>query len=220
MTLPFPFLATKNSGNSVFMLPRKSASNKGNADIEEEEVLVFSAPPIGTIVRGVFMPTTTTAAMPNGPSSSLVLPPINTDQSSSDAAPLPVLPSLIRSLDMAGSSCSSNNRELVVVPKAIRPLIPPPAASKVVSIIKKKRESTAKNPCPHGKYSTYMCKECGGAGLCVHDKRKDYCKVCSKSICPHGKVSSYYCRECKGRGCCEHGRSRYYCGMYVFFLLL
>ena len=87
---------------------------------------------------------------------------------------------------------------------------------KVVTSINNPSKSTAKNACPHGKHCKAVCKECGGSALCMHGKRKVYCKECSSTMCPHGRVQAYYCKECKGRGCCDHGRIRYFCAEYVF----
>jgi len=49
--------------------------------------------------------------------------------------------------------------------------------------------------CPHGR-DQYVCKECGGAGICIHGRKRSVCKVegCGgASICPHGRRRS----DCK-----------------------
>jgi hypothetical protein len=61
--------------------------------------------------------------------------------------------------------------------------------------------------CIHNKYP-YFCKECGGGGLCEHDKVRSTCKDCD--ICPHNKLKSR-CFECDGNEICEHKIRRSYC---------
>lgn len=55
--------------------------------------------------------------------------------------------------------------------------------------------------CIHGRASDgYSCKECGGAGICEHGRRKNECKDCGgSSICPHSR-QRYYCKDCGGSG--------------------
>ena len=43
------------------------------------------------------------------------------------------------------------------------------------------------------------CKECGGASICAHGKRRSTCKECGGGgICAHGKPRSK-CKECGGK---------------------
>ena len=59
--------------------------------------------------------------------------------------------------------------------------------------------------------SALMCKECGGASICEHGRRRTQCKECGgASICEHGR-ERYECKECGGKGICEHGRERSQC---------
>jgi hypothetical protein len=66
--------------------------------------------------------------------------------------------------------------------------------------------------CPHGKSKNgHFCKDCGGKGLCEHNKRKDSCKDCGGSrICEHG-ISKYVCFSCDGKGLCSHGAQKNQC---------
>ena len=46
--------------------------------------------------------------------------------------------------------------------------------------------------------SAMQCKECGGAGICEHGRRRYQCKECGgKGICEHGRRRSK-CKECGG----------------------
>jgi len=46
---------------------------------------------------------------------------------------------------------------------------------------------------------------------CIHDKRKDYCKLCGGgSLCLHNKVQ-YTCKECNGLGICIHNKLKAQC---------
>ena len=251
--LPSPFSNADISSNAAFLVPQKKRATADDADADddvEEEVLVFSGPPIGTFVRGVFMPNTTIItpnAMPPPPhasndpasSSALVLPPLlmsNAGGSVASTTTVVVLPSLARSLEACSvpSSSIAKDKVVVVMPKAVRPTLAPSFAAvaasgpptkkpkKVVTSINNNpsKSTTAKNACPHGKHCKAVCKECGGSALCMHGKRKVYCKECSSTMCPHGRVQAYYCKECKGRGCCDHGRIRYFCAEYVFCLFV
>ncbi len=74
--------------------------------------------------------------------------------------------------------------------------------------------------CPHGKIKNgYMCKECGGKGLCKkHGRNRSRCVDCDgkkqapSKRCPHGKVNNgYHCLECPGKGICKHDRRRSRC---------
>ena len=56
-----------------------------------------------------------------------------------------------------------------------------------------------------------VCKECDGAGLCEHGRRRSTCKECGgNGLCEHGRVRSR-CKECGGSSICEHGRRRSTC---------
>jgi hypothetical protein len=49
------------------------------------------------------------------------------------------------------------------------------------------------------------CKDCGGAGICQHNRRRSECRDCGESICQHNRIR----RTCKDCGCasnCEHNR--------------
>jgi hypothetical protein len=63
--------------------------------------------------------------------------------------------------------------------------------------------------CPHGRRQ-YYCKECGGAGICVHGRERKVCKVegCGgASICAHGRKRGMCKVEgCGGASICAHGR--------------
>jgi hypothetical protein len=55
------------------------------------------------------------------------------------------------------------------------------------------------------------CKECGGAGICPHQRQRNHCKECGgASICPHQRIRSQ-CKECGGAGICQHQRQRSTC---------
>lgn len=76
----------------------------------------------------------------------------------------------------------------------------------------------------------YYCKQCGGKGLCIHQKRKINCTICCKTarrcvhnrwryrckdcngskICVHQKYI-YRCRDCKGSSICIHQKEKYLC---------
>ena len=56
-----------------------------------------------------------------------------------------------------------------------------------------------------------MCKECGGKGLCEHERQKSRCKECGgTSICKHGQYKDR-CKECGGSSLCEHGKYKVQC---------
>ena len=64
--------------------------------------------------------------------------------------------------------------------------------------------------CEHGKRKTY-CKDCGGSGICHHNRVKYSCKECrGVSICQHGTRRNY-CKECSGGSICEHYKFRIVC---------
>ena len=55
------------------------------------------------------------------------------------------------------------------------------------------------------------CKDCGGSGLCEHQRVKRQCKDCGGSgVCEHQRSRSQ-CKDCGGSGFCEHQRSRSQC---------
>lgn len=57
----------------------------------------------------------------------------------------------------------------------------------------------------------YVCRECGGFGICVHGVRKETCAKCGGSqVCEH-KRRRRTCRDCKGTGICEHNHVKYTC---------
>ena len=51
--------------------------------------------------------------------------------------------------------------------------------------------------CVHGRCG-YVCHECGGAGLCEHDRQRNNCQTCSKSksLCVH-RLQFSRCTPCK-----------------------
>ena len=64
--------------------------------------------------------------------------------------------------------------------------------------------------CMHNKRKTY-CKQCGGGALCEHNLQRTHCKKCNGSgICHHGKFKSY-CKQCNGRSICPHNVSKSTC---------
>lgn len=66
------------------------------------------------------------------------------------------------------------------------------------------------NICIHGKRKVY-CRLCGGGGLCPHSKQKSRCRECyGGSICEHGR-RRVICKPCKGSQICEHNRIKYDC---------
>jgi len=84
--------------------------------------------------------------------------------------------------------------------------------------------------CPHNR-DHYSCRECGGAGICIHKKRKSQVPLlCSRlvsSVCgsalqvsvsrairctePGFLAVSVQCRDCGGKSVCEHNKVRSYC---------
>ena len=65
--------------------------------------------------------------------------------------------------------------------------------------------------CLSARSSALSCKECGGASICEHGRRRSKCKECGgASICEHGR-ERYQCKECGGASICEHGRRRSQC---------
>ena len=66
--------------------------------------------------------------------------------------------------------------------------------------------------CEHGRRSNgYYCRECGGKGICEHDRQRSKCRDCGgKSVCKHNRIR-YQCTECGGASICPHGRMGYQC---------
>jgi hypothetical protein len=53
--------------------------------------------------------------------------------------------------------------------------------------------------------------ECQGSQMCLHGRRKDFCKECKGSqICSHGR-RKFYCKECKGSQICQHNHIKQSC---------
>jgi len=51
-----------------------------------------------------------------------------------------------------------------------------------------------------------VVKECGGSGICQHDRQRHQCKDCGGSgICPHNRRRSE-CKDCGGSQICPHCR--------------
>ena len=49
----------------------------------------------------------------------------------------------------------------------------------------------------HGRAKRSQCKECGGGGICVHERRRSVCKECGGgAICVHERIRSQ-CKECQ-----------------------
>jgi hypothetical protein len=64
--------------------------------------------------------------------------------------------------------------------------------------------------CEHNRQRS-TCKECGGSGICEHLRVRTTCKECGGgSICEHNKARST-CKECGGGSICEHNRKRSQC---------
>ena len=50
------------------------------------------------------------------------------------------------------------------------------------------------------------CKDCGGAGICQHNRGRSDCKDCGgTSICQHNRQRSI-CKDCGGTSICQHNR--------------
>jgi len=65
--------------------------------------------------------------------------------------------------------------------------------------------------CPHGRIRKDLCKPCGGAGICQHNRRRNACGECGgPSMCEH-KRPRRRCPECGGKDICEHRLIRNYC---------
>ena len=53
--------------------------------------------------------------------------------------------------------------------------------------------------------------ECGGAGICQHNRQRSTCKECGGgSICQHNR-QRYFCKDCGGAGICQHNRRKARC---------
>lgn len=64
--------------------------------------------------------------------------------------------------------------------------------------------------CIHDKRKE-RCKVCGGSSICIHNKRKDSCKECGKkNFCEHNKAKNY-CKTCKGKSICVHNKQKSLC---------
>lgn len=64
--------------------------------------------------------------------------------------------------------------------------------------------------CVHGRRKSY-CKECDGSSICEHDRIRSGCKDCGGgSICEHGRIRSQ-CKDCGGGCICKHDRRRSAC---------
>ena len=65
--------------------------------------------------------------------------------------------------------------------------------------------------CPHGRIRKDLCKPCGGAGICEHNRRRNACGECGgPSMCEH-KRPRRRCADCGGKDICEHRLVRNYC---------
>ena len=54
--------------------------------------------------------------------------------------------------------------------------------------------------CPHGRVHS-VCKDCGGASICIHNKERPRCKECCGSqICSHNKYKQF-CKICSPKYC-------------------
>src|SRR5438132_1617017 len=60
------------------------------------------------------------------------------------------------------------------------------------------------------KNKNITCNKCLDIRKCVHDKRKDRCKICSDNFCIHNK-NKYYCYQCEGKGSCIHDKEKARC---------
>ena len=82
-----------------------------------------------------------------------------------------------------------------------------------------------KQRCPHNR-DHYSCRECGGAGICVHKRRKSQvafvilasaracivvCVAISSALRRPDGYNLVQCRECGGKSVCQHNRVRSYC---------
>ena len=58
---------------------------------------------------------------------------------------------------------------------------------------------------------TFLCKVCGGSGICEHGNHKKFCKDCWRTgICEHGR-RKYGCKDCNADSMCKHGGKRVIC---------
>ena len=66
-------------------------------------------------------------------------------------------------------------------------------------------------PCTRACPRSSPCKECGGASICQHQRRRSECKECGgASISQHQRIRSP-CKECGGASICQHQRRRGNC---------
>ena len=64
--------------------------------------------------------------------------------------------------------------------------------------------------CPHCKVHS-VCKDCGGASICIHNIQKHTCKMCKGShICKHD-IQKHTCKICGGADICEHKKQKRTC---------
>ena len=65
---------------------------------------------------------------------------------------------------------------------------------------------------PHG-VRRDLCRQCGGSGLCRHDRQPAHCRDCNGSnFCPlHPQTRKHLCVPCGGSSTCKHHRQRYFC---------
>jgi hypothetical protein len=82
--------------------------------------------------------------------------------------------------------------------------------------------------CPHNR-DHYSCRECGGAGICPHKRRKSQvcfvflvcrlrllplvlvCRVARRQAADGDCFVFVQCRDCGGKSVCQHNRVRSYC---------
>jgi len=72
--------------------------------------------------------------------------------------------------------------------------------------------AAAKRPCKSVTLCEHsLCAECGGIGICEHQRVRSQCKACGgSSICEHQRRRSQ-CKDCQGDSICEHQRVRSRC---------
>jgi hypothetical protein len=72
---------------------------------------------------------------------------------------------------------------------------------------------THNKKCSHGIWQ-HWCKQCGGSGICEHNRNRYACKECkdagkTSSLCEHN-VYKYHCAQC-GTNKCQHGNNKNTC---------
>ena len=78
------------------------------------------------------------------------------------------------------------------------------------SILSKPKKKYLPKLCIHGKRK-YYCRECGGKYYCIHGKGKRICRQCGgNDRCIHDR-EKYTCKECGGSSFCNHGRIKSKC---------